>query len=153
MKECREHVQQLGISTRVSFLGYKRKPWNCVSPGSVFVLSSAFEGFAIAVLEAMACGHLCILPNIGPLEEMFERDVHALFYETNELTGLIAAMRSALQLPRRQSDHMITAARRRVQSAFDARRMANEYFRLYSQLCAGKQLSGGKRSRRNELPS
>lgn len=60
-KETEQHVQQLGISSRVTFLGFRKDVRNLLSESDIFVLSSNFEGCPISVIEAMALG----LPVIG----------------------------------------------------------------------------------------
>ncbi|MFO7906848.1 MAG: glycosyltransferase family 4 protein [Planctomycetota bacterium] len=52
-----EHlVQQHGLAARVSLCGWRDNPARLLSDAQVFVLSSRYEGFPNALLEAMACG-------------------------------------------------------------------------------------------------
>jgi glycosyltransferase involved in cell wall biosynthesis len=48
--------RELDLDACVTFLGFTSNPYKYVARASVFVLSSAWEGFSIAVLEAMTCG-------------------------------------------------------------------------------------------------
>ncbi|MDD5120695.1 MAG: glycosyltransferase [Candidatus Omnitrophica bacterium] len=48
--------QQLDIGQDVSFLGYQNNPFAYVARSTVFCLSSSFEGFPNALVEAMAVG-------------------------------------------------------------------------------------------------
>ena len=47
---------ELGISDRVSFLGFVDNPYSYMSAADVFVLSSVHEGFGLVLIETMACG-------------------------------------------------------------------------------------------------
>jgi len=46
----------LGVSDDVAFLGFQENPFKYMARSSVFVLSSLFEGFPNALVEAMALG-------------------------------------------------------------------------------------------------
>ncbi|WP_203423940.1 glycosyltransferase [Sinorhizobium sp. BG8] len=49
-------VQDLGLGDRVRLPGVTKSPVDWISAGDIFVLSSRFEGFPNAVLEAMTAG-------------------------------------------------------------------------------------------------
>ncbi|RYG38397.1 glycosyltransferase [bacterium] len=47
---------KLGLAERVKFPGFAQNPYGYLRHARLFVLSSAFEGFGVAVVEALACG-------------------------------------------------------------------------------------------------
>ncbi len=49
-------AQKLGVAADVDLPGFVLNPFPCMVRASVFVLSSAWEGFGMVVAEAMACG-------------------------------------------------------------------------------------------------
>lgn len=51
-----EMARKLAIGQRIRFVGRVSSPWELLKRASLFVLSSRYEGFPNAVLEAMACG-------------------------------------------------------------------------------------------------
>ena len=54
--QLKQLTRDLGIQNNVSFLGFQENPYKFMKNATLFVLSSLWEGFAIVVAEAMACG-------------------------------------------------------------------------------------------------
>lgn len=48
-------VEDLNLADSVFILGYKQNPYKYFSKSSIYILSSVFEGFPNAMVEAMAC--------------------------------------------------------------------------------------------------
>jgi glycosyltransferase involved in cell wall biosynthesis len=134
MSECCHKVAIFGLVKQVQFWGYQPEPWRCAPSGSIFVMTSDYEGHPLVVLEAMATGHLCIIPHIPGILEIAETGEEALIYESGDEESLVDAMRCALEMPAAQRQQMIQAARSRVERDFDARRMAQQYLDLYQTL-------------------
>lgn len=55
-QELKEQIKQLGIEDIVQLPGQVTNPYPFMRSASVFVLSSAWEGFGNALVESMACG-------------------------------------------------------------------------------------------------
>lgn len=49
-------ANELSVSNKISFLGYKENPFAYVAKCDLFVLSSKYEGFGNVIVEAMATG-------------------------------------------------------------------------------------------------
>ncbi len=145
MKNCCDSGAAFGLTQRVQFWGYQPQPWRTTPPGSIFVMTSDYEGHPLVVLEAMATGHLCIIPDIPGIPEMAEAGVEALIYKAGDRSSLLAAMGSALEMPSAQRQQIIKAARARVERDFDAYKMAEKYLHLYQKLYAEKEMRVIKR--------
>lgn len=52
----RDLVKKVGLNNNVVFLGYQKNPFKYIRKTDLFVLSSLYEGFSNAIIEAMACG-------------------------------------------------------------------------------------------------
>jgi len=49
-------VEELAMQDKVAFLGSQANPYKYISKADIFVLSSLYEGFPNALIEAMTCG-------------------------------------------------------------------------------------------------
>lgn len=86
-------ARQLGAGERIRFVGVTADLWAAIARGQIFVLSSAYEGFPNAMLEAMAVGLACIAFDCpsGPRELAGERA--AILVPPGDLEQLANAMR------------------------------------------------------------
>lgn len=96
MKDSKDLVNQLGITDRVHFLGFRQDVYKILKTVDIVVLSSHWEGFGLAAVEGMAAGKPVIASNIDGLADIVE---HAgiLFQARNdkelraEISGLLTS--------------------------------------------------------------
>ena len=53
-------ADELGIADRIDWLGWQPDPWTVLDSADLLVLCSAFEGFPMVLIEAMARGIPCL---------------------------------------------------------------------------------------------
>jgi len=58
--DLQSQVERLQLTDRVRLCGLTDQPWTALAAGQIFALSSEYEGFPNAMLEAMALGLPCI---------------------------------------------------------------------------------------------
>ncbi|MBP2673488.1 MAG: hypothetical protein H6Q84_328 [Deltaproteobacteria bacterium] len=128
-------ADSLGISARVDFPGWLSNPHAVISRASVFVLSSRYEGFPNALLEAMACGTPVVSTDCpsGP-REILEGGAGLLVPNENP-----AAMAKALQAL--LSDPLLRErvgrrGKARVEERYSLRKMVSAYERLFEDVVA-----------------
>jgi glycosyltransferase involved in cell wall biosynthesis len=69
-QELRDAVAELGLDGRVTFLGSRGDVFELLPLLDLFCLSSEFEGFPIALVEAMATGLPCVATAVGGIPEI-----------------------------------------------------------------------------------
>lgn len=110
-------IRELGLENRVFMPGRLRRPDLVMSKAEFFVLSSRFEGFPNAVIEAMACG----LPVIsfdcptGP-NVIIHDGKDGILVPREDITALARAMQS-----------LISDASQRNQLGIEARKVVNNF--------------------------
>lgn len=92
MNESKQLVQDLGIQNKVIFAGFQKNPYPFIKHAKLMVVSSDFEGFSIAILEALALNTSIIStdcpsgPNevLSPEQLVAVGDVNALAFKMSQ---------------------------------------------------------------------
>lgn len=105
-------IAQLGLQDRVSLPGFVLNPYPYMANADLFVLSSAWEGFGIVLVEAMALETPVVSTDccFGPREILEDGRLGPLV-AVGDVNGLAAAMRNALLWPVPKNE-LMRAARR-----------------------------------------
>lgn len=88
-----ELAQVLAIADRVALPGWLSEPGEVLMRASLFIMSSRYEGFPNALLEAMACGLSVISTNWAGSEELVTDGFDGLLVPVGSPAQLAAAMR------------------------------------------------------------
>lgn len=90
-----ELIKELDVADYVELLGLKTNPYPYVKEADCFVLSSDFEGFGIAVKEALLLGTPVISTNVTGVNEVLHNGQYGLLCDINT-DALYEAMHSIL---------------------------------------------------------
>ena len=97
LDRLQELSRKLDVTGRVVFTGFQTNPYPTLAMAQVFVLSSRFEGFPNALVEAMALGVPCVSARCptGP-EEIITDGVDGLLVSVEDPRALASAIDSLL---------------------------------------------------------
>lgn len=91
---------QLGISEHVSMPGFDPNPYRFMARCRVFILSSAWEGFAVVLAEALACGAQVVATDClsGPAE-ILDNGKYGRLVPVGDDVAMAKAIEDALEHP------------------------------------------------------
>jgi len=137
--EERERLKQLalelGVGERVRMPGRMPDPFEILRGADLFVLSSRYEGFPMALLEAMACrvAVICTQYPSGP-EEIVQNEMNGLMVPTDDIEALAAAMHR-LMLDPSERERLASCAVD-VREKFGLERVMTMWDLLITQACS-----------------
>ncbi len=131
--ELIRRAQTLGIADRVDFIGWVQNPYALLSRASAFVMSSRYEGFPNALLEALACGAPAVATDCpsGP-SEILEGGIGRLV-PVEDPGALSVAILDVLRDPVLRAE-MAREGRRRVEERYSLDRMVSDYEQLFEEV-------------------
>lgn len=77
-------VQELGLSDRVTFAGFRDDMARCLQASDIVAIPSFSEAFGLSVVEAMAAGCAVVGANAGAVPELITADTGLLAQATQE---------------------------------------------------------------------
>jgi glycosyltransferase involved in cell wall biosynthesis len=123
----------LGVADRLVWAGWNDDPRSLLGSFDVFVLPSRFEGFPLAVLEAMLARSAVVATDVGSVAEAVLDDETGLLVPPEDPTALARAINRLLaddELRGRLGDR----GRELVLERFTATHMTDEFESLYEDL-------------------
>lgn len=133
----RAECEQRGLNGKVRFLGAREDIRDLYSAADAFVMSSEFEGFSMALLEA-ACTELPIVAtDAGGNREIVCDPTTGYLAPIRDPQALAHAMQQVMELPSATRRRMGQAGRAFCYDRFQIRRVVEQWFDFYSR-CLGR---------------
>jgi glycosyltransferase involved in cell wall biosynthesis len=126
-------VAALGLEGHVTLAGHRNDVPALLRGSDVFVLPSLAEGFALALLEALAAGLPVVATRVGGAEEVIVPGENGFLVPPGDPDALAAALMAALALSPTEVAAMREAARR-MAARFDLTHTAAQTLALYRRL-------------------
>ncbi len=125
----REQAQRLGVTDRVRILGMRPDIPALMNAADVFVSSSSWEGFGLAVAEAMACEKRVVATDCGGVREVV--GACGQLVPPQDSQALADACTAALDMPTLKARAACRAARLRIVQRFSLDAAVDRWLRLY----------------------
>jgi glycosyltransferase involved in cell wall biosynthesis len=123
----------LGVGDRVRFAGWQAEPRRHLTTFDVFALPSRFEGFPLAIVEAMLAGLPVAATAVGSVPEAVREGETGLLVPPAKPDALAAALRRLLDDPALR-DRLGADGRALALERFTAAAMARSFERLYEEI-------------------
>lgn len=133
LDSLKQQVKNLGLSSKVSFIGYRKDIPDLLSSSDLYLLPSLDEGLPMALLEAMAAGKAAIATNVGDVAKVIKNDSVGKLIEAGDSIALAKALYFALE----NKEWRTLAgnnARELIKSEFSSRSMTSQYCKHYNEL-------------------
>ena len=131
-------TEELGLTDRVHFLGYRTDMPRVMAALDVFVLPARYKSFGLVLLEAMATEVPVVATAAGGVPEIVRHGETGLVVPPLDPRALATAMRSLLA-NKEEALRMGRQGRRRVQQAFTTASMIDRTTELYRLLLSRRQ--------------
>jgi glycosyltransferase involved in cell wall biosynthesis/Fe2+ transport system protein FeoA len=130
-KELKSFVLQKNVKDYVIFAGNKNNVYDYYNCADCFVLSSAWEGFSLAIVEAMACALPAIATDAGGVREVLNDD--QFIVPIKDSLALYTKMKYIYSLTNEKRKEI--SNRNLVQSRnFDIDSIVNKWLNIYKNL-------------------
>lgn len=137
-------AQELQVSDRVTFAGFRRDIPELLRHIDVFVLPSKVEGASLAVLEAMAAARPVVVSDVGGNSELVIHGVNGYLFPLDD--PLLMAQHVALLVANpRLRRKMGMEGRRHVEREFTLDKMVSRMEDLFARTIADKRRHRGRR--------
>jgi N-acetyl-alpha-D-glucosaminyl L-malate synthase BshA len=132
----RELAVELGVGARVRLAGEEPDVARHLRGAAALLSTSEFEGFGMAVLEAMACGLPVVAADSGGVREVVSGD-SAILAGVGDVGALAAGLARVLS-DEALAGRMGEAGRRRAEELFDLRLVVPQYEALYERVIGAR---------------
>ncbi len=134
--EIRALVQRLGLVERVRLLGLRRDVPRLMQACDALVLSSAWEGMPVVVLEAMASRRPVVATSVASIPEMLEDGLSGLLVPPGDPEALAEAMSKVVDARPEDRQAMADKAYERVRTTYSEDVVLDQWEELFHELLA-----------------
>ena len=134
---------ELGLGDSVRFLGVRHDVPEVMSAADGYVMSSAWEGMPMVLLEAAAAGLPIVATRVGGNHEVVRNQETGYLVSERDADALADAMGRLMELPEHQRRSMGARGREHVRTHYGLQRVAEQWEALYREVLSRKKLNPG----------
>jgi glycosyltransferase involved in cell wall biosynthesis len=131
----------LGLGDGVRFLGVRQDVSELMSAADGYLMSSAWEGMPIVLLEAAAAGLPIVTTRVGGNAEVVREDESGFLVPPRDPDALAAAMLRLIALPGSERQSMGERGREHVQASYGLSRVVDRWLEVYRRVLERKGIS------------
>jgi len=129
--ETERQIDAMDLHRNVSLLGFREDVPALMQAADAFVMSSAWEGLPLAMLEASASSLPIVATDVGGSGDVVEDGKSGFLMPVGEPASLAEAMLRIMRLPKEERISMGDLARGLTVSKFDLQKVADEWEAVY----------------------
>jgi glycosyltransferase involved in cell wall biosynthesis len=136
-RTVRDGIAERGLGKRVAMLGVRTDVADLMRAADAFVLSSAWEGLPVVLLEASACALPIVATRVGGNEQVVRDGETGLLVPAGDPAGLAAAMDRMRERTVAERTAMGSAGRAHVETAYGLDAVMAQWEALYAEFLGG----------------
>lgn len=129
--EIREFVDARGLGASIAFAGESERVYEYLQAADVFIFPTDYEGFSLALVEALACAMPVVVTAVGAAPDLIRHGENGFLFAPKDPAALLSALNGALE--QRSRWPQIGEAARLSVTPYDLRVVADRY----RELCGG----------------
>lgn len=126
-------ARDLGVASRVHFLGYRMDANEIMTTFDVYCLPSVYEGLPLSVLEAWAALKPVVATDVIGIKDIVRHENNGLLVPLNDDTAMAEALLRVLQEPD-LAKRMSTSGHSLILKKYDLCHMISRYEELYKKI-------------------
>ena len=135
-----QRAEQLGVSDLVRFAGWTDRAIDAYRLMDIFVLPSRSEGQSVSLLEALACGAVPVVTDVGANRETLGPELATQLVSPENPEAIASTLLATVKSPQRMHA-MAACGRARVAEHYSHGKMLREYESLYRRLSSTRARS------------
>jgi glycosyltransferase involved in cell wall biosynthesis len=132
--QCQQTAEQLRLSDRIEFLGFRRDVESLLESSDVFVLSTNWEGLPLSIMEAMRSAMPVVATDVDGVGEEVVDGQTGFLVPRADVDSLAGKLRRLLENPSLMTEFGING-RKRFEDRFQLERMGELTLQVYLSLC------------------
>ena len=127
-----EEIEQLNLQNKILLLGHRNDIPEIMNSADGYVMSSAWEGLPLVLLEACASQLICVATNVGGNNEIIKHGENGFIVPPKNPKMLADAMLKSMKLPKAIRKTMAKYGRINIENNYDINKITIKWEKLYN---------------------